>query len=210
MRSSGFGDPVAQRIGMREAGDPSDPRPLGYGRLLGVVDLGLELPVALAFGAGRVERVDRDDQLARVAVRVEREVAEDGLVGDVGRRCRRRGRPRGGAAMSAGSVAPARPSASMTTWAQAKPEPGVAGGVDAVLGLVAPRRSRPCPGSRRCRRACCRSSWPRRPARLRNESLVPPLPSLMPSGPTNGTSPRPTCWAARRIRAPPVAVTPPK
>jgi hypothetical protein len=32
-------------------------------------------------------------------------------------------------------------------------------------------------------------------ARFRNESLVSPEPSLMPSGPTYGTSPRPTCAA---------------
>jgi hypothetical protein len=46
--------------------------------------------------------------------------------------------------------------------------------------------------------------------RFRNESFVSPEPSLMPSGPTYGTSPRPACWAASRMRAPPVAVTPPK
>ena len=88
------------------------------GRLLrGVVDLGLELPVL----RGRVVRVDRHDLLARIAVRVEGDVALDGLVRvracpTIATRTASRS-----AAMSAGLVAPARPSASSKTWAQAKP-----------------------------------------------------------------------------------------
>src|SRR5512146_1219798 len=52
----------------------------GHGRLLGVVDLGCELPVALAVCGGGVDRVDRDDLLARVAVLVERDRADDRVV----------------------------------------------------------------------------------------------------------------------------------
>src|SRR5438046_4445602 len=73
--------------------------------LLLVVDLGFELPVALAVGAGRVNRVDRDDLLGGVTVGVKGDGADNrvvavgriragdadrflqrGLVGRVGRR----------------------------------------------------------------------------------------------------------------------------
>src|SRR5262245_56289419 len=54
--------------------------------LLGVVDLGLELPVALAVRAGRIDRVDRDDLLAGVTVLVEVDVTNDRAVGVVGGR----------------------------------------------------------------------------------------------------------------------------
>src|SRR5712671_3104302 len=60
--------------GRGPGGSPAFGQMTLFGR---VIDLGCELPVALATGAGGVEGVDRHDLLAGITVGVEGDVAED-------------------------------------------------------------------------------------------------------------------------------------
>src|SRR5262245_59766058 len=100
-----------------------------------VLDLGLELPVALAVRAGGVDRIDRDDLLAGVTVSVEGDVAKDRLVRDVG--LGRLGPDRLAKRGVVGRVTGGGPLEGVQDDLGAGvAHAGVAGGVDAVLGLV--------------------------------------------------------------------------